>query len=574
MVEKMRKQLLIFWWMVAISLTYISIFIYSQYRPFSSDEFNYSHIAWTDHKLNGIRDILASMILLYENWTGRIPLHFLISFFLYIGKIFFSIFNATVYVVILLLIAWHAHRKGKVKVLTFLIASALLLYQAPVFSETVIWLSGSINYLWSSTLLLLFITLYKNDSMHNYILNNFTVSVSRVLSKNILNFLLFIGSILVGWSQENVALLGASFIFLYILENRKKYKKIFWYGIVGYFLGFFLLFFAPGNFRRVGSAGINIDASKVIDLINFNQELIILALFILFIQIIFNRKLLKQNYKYLLASLISILPLAIFPETPSRSSFAFSIFIIIFIVSGMNFLLEKLKLKIIASIVLAVSIGFTLTSINAFYVQIVRKDLMQESYLINYNHVMNNRDLVLYQYQMPKEKYSRYYGAEPLSPFSDSVINFYFSRYYGINSVRGVGKGQKLLVLKTSYKNSNIQIRSIEQPNMIFNQIQPYNTMPGIPHISDQEILFQIPENLNNIQIILPDEVDFDLNNIIIYSIGETQNLDPKFISKNVQLKGNVSIKVVNNLIKIKTGVDNNLNINLPELKNKIIKKY
>jgi len=570
----MRKKLLVSWWLVVIAVIYISIFIFSEYRPFSSDEFNYSHITWTDHKLAGFKDILASMVILYNNWTGRIPAQFLISFFLFSGKLFFSILNGVVYLSILLLISWHAQSKGKVNIITFLLASALVLYQAPVFSETVIWLSGSLNYLWPSTILLLFIALYKDNFTYKYILNTFRIFDNHIFNKFTLNILLFVLSVFAGWSQENTSLLGASFLFLYFLENFKNYKNILWYGIAGYFIGFFLLFLAPGNFQRAGSEKIHISISKIIDLLNYNQELVLLALFIFFIEIVFNRELLKMNYKYLLASFISILPMAIFPETPARSSFAMSIFLIIFIVSGMVFILEKLKLKLIGSAVLTISISFTLISVSAFYVQTARKDLIQESYLLNYNNAMGNKDVIVYQYQNPKGKYNRYYGAEPLSPFNDSVINNYFSRYYGISSVRGISKGQKLIVLHTSYKNPNIQIRDREQPNMVFNQIQPYNTMPGIPHTSDQEILFQIPENINNIQLVFPNELEFALNDITVYSIGETQILDKDFIKENSRLDSKNSVKVINNFINIKITKAANLDIDLPELQNNIVKKY
>ena len=49
------------------------------------DEYNYSNIAWTDHRLSSIGDIITSQMSMYQQWTGRIPVHTTIQTILYLG---------------------------------------------------------------------------------------------------------------------------------------------------------------------------------------------------------------------------------------------------------------------------------------------------------------------------------------------------------------------------------------------------------------------------------------------------------------------------------------------------------
>ena len=72
---------------IIILLVFLAICIFlieNSYLP-APDEYNYSHIAWTDHKISGINDLITSQISLYQNWTGRIPVHTTIQTILWLG---------------------------------------------------------------------------------------------------------------------------------------------------------------------------------------------------------------------------------------------------------------------------------------------------------------------------------------------------------------------------------------------------------------------------------------------------------------------------------------------------------
>ncbi|MMZ50424.1 hypothetical protein D1872_121410 [compost metagenome] len=569
-------------WLILILFSFTSIFIFSYYKPFSADDYNYSNITWTNHRLTGIKDIFTSMELLYLNWTGRIPVQFIISLFLYIGKVFFSFANAAIYISLAYLLAAHAQKKLKVSLSAFIFASALMLYFIPVFFQTVVWLSGSVNYMWPTTMLILFLLFYENQQFYNCFTEKI-ISFSLVSNHKLLvRVMFFFLGLFAGWGQENVAFLGAAFLFLYLLERLKSFKTIIFEGIIGFIIGSGLLFLAPGNFNRAQAVNGNltIDFTKITNLIKFNIYLVVIAAIIFLILLLFNRKLLKANYKYILAPFLSLLPLVIFPDIPIRSSFCFSIFLMIFILSSVLAILKIKLLRRLISTAITLSLCFTLISVDAFYINNVRRDLADEAFLINYNKVMGNKDPIIYQYSLPKLKYNRYFYEhdqnvnDQITPFSNAISNRYFSNYYGFSSVRGVKRGEKLLVLSTKFKDTNIQVTSADK-GIVINATSPYNIDQSASDITEKEILFEIPDDLTNIQIIVPGPAEFDLANISIYSIGGTQVLAPEYIMHNGTGIGNISFNNINSkAIHFKTSEYASIKLTLPTLNNKLLTEY
>ncbi|WP_411350355.1 DUF6056 family protein [Paenibacillus sp. WLX2291] len=131
---------------------------------------------------------------------------------------------------------------------------------------------------------------YMNNSIYDKIQSHFKVFSSESTNRKVFNSIVFFVGIIAGWGQENVAFLGAAFLFLYLLENIKQIKIIPWYGIVGFAFGVILLFTAPGNFKRAGSAGLHIDISKITTLLSFNFELCLLATICFIVVLVISKK--------------------------------------------------------------------------------------------------------------------------------------------------------------------------------------------------------------------------------------------------------------------------------------------
>lgn len=233
------------------------------------DEYNYSHIAWTEHRLSGIKDIVTSQMSMYEKWTGRIPVHTMIQTILYAGTWTYELLNPIIFIAFIALIGSIVYKKQnyfKISLTMFLI-----LFFVHGAGEKFIWLSGSINYLWTSTIMLGVIYYFYNIFMKN-----------KKIKNNLIP--LFLGlSFFAGWSQENVAFILGSFIILIVLINFKKFikfnkkeKVVIISSILLFGIGALLLIFAPGNFSRASNMGEGIQIKNILSNLKHMSGLIII----------------------------------------------------------------------------------------------------------------------------------------------------------------------------------------------------------------------------------------------------------------------------------------------------------
>jgi hypothetical protein len=112
----------------------------------------------------------------------------------------------------------------------------------PAWGQDFLWLDGSCNYLWTTTIILFFLVPFRSrHDTKDYNLNTL-LSVS----------FFFIG-ILAGWSNENS---GAAVLFLlaaYFTMKCIKKEKVCLFeitGVAGFLVGFIMLIGAPGNYVR------------------------------------------------------------------------------------------------------------------------------------------------------------------------------------------------------------------------------------------------------------------------------------------------------------------------------------
>lgn len=198
-----------------------------------------------DQKVSNISDIVESMKAHYNVMNGRIVIHSIVQLMLLLPKSIFNVLNSAAYVALMLLI--YKHCKGTEKderaILFVLICLAAWTF-LPDFGKTALWLTGSINYLWSSVFrlaVLLPFRLYadgKNDRI--------------VWLKTIV---MTIACTLAGATNENTgaAFIGVTVLFMIYCRLHKRKIPIWSFtGLIGALCGFFFMIGAPGNSRRVG----------------------------------------------------------------------------------------------------------------------------------------------------------------------------------------------------------------------------------------------------------------------------------------------------------------------------------
>lgn len=338
------------YWKPVFFLFLVFLFIYflNIFFPLYADDYVYMYIwdgsdGWNmmqplkenAQRVDSFSDIAASLWSHYFTWGGRIPAHVLVQFFLWQGKWLFNFLTALVFVFLMLEIYWFS-LGGRI---TFQLKAGRLAWIffgiwacAPELSESTLWLTGSCNYLWMFPVLLTFLLPYVRDYF----------SIGKMPEKAAPFMLLF--GILAGWTNENnvSAVIFLLAVYGYFLYREKKLQAWMICGEVGLCIGYAFMMLAPGNFAR-----------KLMEARPFNLEELccnfVIWAFILAFQFVLwysvrvfwfkreksaeNKKLLNYVTAFLFLSLFSVSIMLLSPSFPLRSAFGSTIFLLIAVMS-------------------------------------------------------------------------------------------------------------------------------------------------------------------------------------------------------------------------------------------------
>lgn len=219
--------------------------------PLIGDDFVYSFIYQTEHRLTSISDVFYSQCLHYYKWGGRSVVHFITqSLLLTDNALVIDIINSVGFIGFIL--AMHYHITGSLKnnISILIISFSLTWFLQPVFAETALWITGSSNYLWGTLLILLFLLpyrLYKSKKLSLF--KSITASL-----------FMLIGGVIAGWTNENTAAAMIVMIICFIIYYKlnKEATPIWMYaGLLGAIIGYILMIVAPGNFVRAEGTSIS-----------------------------------------------------------------------------------------------------------------------------------------------------------------------------------------------------------------------------------------------------------------------------------------------------------------------------
>lgn len=193
-------------------------------------------------RVDSINDIIRSMESHYLTWGGRIFAHAIAQFFIWIGKPAFDVANTIMFVFLLLTIINLAYTWLKIsrKALIWIFLSLNLFAACSLTS--MIWLTGSCNYMWMSFFQLFFVTPYVKALR------------SREAGNSPLNVaLMILLGLMAGWSNEAGSL--ATVCLTIFLVGMCKAQGVFrsWMiaGLAALMTGCVFMMFAPGNFARL-----------------------------------------------------------------------------------------------------------------------------------------------------------------------------------------------------------------------------------------------------------------------------------------------------------------------------------
>lgn len=423
---------------IALLLIFIFIVIYllNSMTLYTSDDYTYSYVYNTfpsemSVKIDGIPSIIESQILHYKNWNGRFVSHSLVQFFMQYNKSIFNIFNTLIFIFVGLLIFFILKEISNIKNnMTILFYIYMLIWlQTPEFGSSFLWLSGSINYSWMSIIYLTFIFI--------------------ALKKINASFIIILGYIVLGFlsgaTNENSGPAASLIVFLIILNNFLKYKKIELWKVLGFvssIIGFLLMIGSPGSQKR---GSINLDLNTIYDNIIRTTEMNIslfmysyILLFFIIITLIYIRKIEKNDIfiltLFLVGHFASIYCMIFSPEFPARAAFGSSIMLIIVIVYCLN------KLDTIEYVNYSICIFLYTISVSSYtyaFVDIENtyKEVTQQiDKLRKFN---GNDDVTLKMISKPKSERNAYYATANLSENKKSWFNSWMAKYYRVKSITG-----------------------------------------------------------------------------------------------------------------------------------------
>jgi len=246
--ENTRKRLFV----ISVVLCFVTIFLYELFTPMLMDDMTYlSQVK----KAGSIAGLLAQEKQQYLGWTGRSVAHMMLRLVMFAdlhifggGRMTFNIISSAVFTILSLLIYKNIQKTRKYDVLAYLLILLLVWMYGVSFAQTVLWETGACNYLFTTTIIMAFITYFRSSIEKSIALDD-TAKEKGVLKA----VLMLIAGVLAGWCNENTS--GGCLLFILILlamylKQGKKLKIWMITGLVGNVAGLAIMVLAPGNALR------------------------------------------------------------------------------------------------------------------------------------------------------------------------------------------------------------------------------------------------------------------------------------------------------------------------------------
>lgn len=478
-----------------ILLIFASMLLLSHSVLLSPDDYNFTFVQGTNYtqRVDSIQNAIQTGKFFYTNWTGRIIPHVFIGIFRNLPEVVYEISNSIVFIIFIVLITKVLNKKS-----SFLSILGVFGYLAfsMMFGEKFAWISGSFNYLWPCTLLVIFIYYFYNYFTEKKKLNIFS------------KIALILFAFIVGFSHENVSFVGGAFLVCLILFNIKKFfkfeknKKIVVSLIfIMFCLGAFATIFAPGNLYRMGEEVGNRAFSWEF-LRNYNDNKFVLITVIISMIVVFfiqnfkkikNKESLKnldyselkeQILYFILPSLIATIPMAIISYFPPRAFLAYEVMFMIVFARNIAIISEYLKKYNV--LIAIISIVSTLIVFGRF----------SPSTLGQINYIIPYKNKVTAQYEQAAKngekdvlvsrfEYSQWIHKEDWINIANFFpefdyhmpVNALISQYYGFNRLTAIGDNDYLIEIEVDTeginpyevidKNTNKSVKHIEYDNFI-----------------------------------------------------------------------------------------------------------
>lgn len=456
-----KNRKIIFYCMMAI--TFLAVTIYEFLTPNMSDDLIY----WdTVHEAKSFFDLFGQEVEHWISHTGRSVSHMILRVFLFINvKGVFNVVAGGVFVLLSLLIYMNVQGKKKYDIKLYGYILAMLWFLDPAIANTVFWEDGACNYMFTMTIIMGFITLYRKNLDHANV-SLFSEDVpSTVKEKNWVFALgMFLYGIVAGWCNENTS--GGLILFMLIeisyrfIKNQKKFSFIKpWMisGLVGSLLGFLMMIISPGNYGRLDvteeeHTGIMAILARFLKItLNIkNHYIILVAGFIVVLVFIFylceRNELFIRTVRFM--SLFFVLfvatcyALIMIPSSELRSYYGASVFLMTAIAQGIAALSKCKERRIKATLSAIIIVAGVLFLLGYFedganLARIKREFDERDAYLTEMAAAGEDEVEAPMLRPLWQTRFSVAYEADIQEDWQ-FWINFFMAQHYGLGTISGV----------------------------------------------------------------------------------------------------------------------------------------
>lgn len=234
---------------IIVFITFLAIYFLNFLQPLFNDDWIYSFFTGENlltkersPRISSMSDVFHSQYAHYFAWGGRTVAHIILQTLLYLGSPLRELLNSTVYLLFVFSIYRIVNRET-INIKLFVVINLIIWFFQPAFAGTILWVTGSSNYLWCTTIILLFLypytTLFVNEK-----------SPKKGILFSI--FFLFAG-VIAGWTNENMSIALILAVLASIVYFKKRNINIptwVYTSFIGAIIGCILLIMAPGNYVR------------------------------------------------------------------------------------------------------------------------------------------------------------------------------------------------------------------------------------------------------------------------------------------------------------------------------------
>ena len=439
LLESHKMNRVLFAIILAVSFVYM-IFLNCK-TPLIADDFVYTFIFGTSIPVLSLADILTSQISYYMTWGGRVVAETLTQLFMFSGKDLFNVANSLCYMVFCLAVYFLAVGR-RIRFELLLLTTILIWFFIPMFGQTVMWLTGSCNYLWCGTIILLALLPFRfYEEKQTPLLNSLWFAVLMIP-------VFFISGI----TNENTAGGMILIMLMYCVINikRKIQIPIFAYtGLIFSIAGFLCMLFAPGNSLRVANESavaevtMMVGSNPIITRFSyFAYNLYALMPLVILVAIAFvllrnerDRKAWVNFGIFIVAAVAAMVVMLAPPKFPPRAMFGLAAFLIIAVVSAFGQLkltAERLR-KFVVIPGLAVMlfyimswgfVGVDAITVNRQY--LTRVQLIQEH---------QNESLIQVPEIVPLSSHNGMYGLKDVQLDPNHWVNRALADYFGVPNI-------------------------------------------------------------------------------------------------------------------------------------------